>query len=207
MKPRAPVRPPTATGSNLPSGSDVFRSSQADGVNPAASVTRTRANRLPARTISSASGTPMNISDATNGAVVMIPSLQAARRHPAGRSTLYPSSVFVYRVRPAATVAVGVGVGTAVVGTTPVAVGVGVGPEPAGEHDARRIAEIIKAFISTPILMAPHRLRSRCLSSPHGPTAAHAAEEVRDARQTIERVRGEVVIRAAAQRARAARVG
>src|SRR5436189_276544 len=114
MKPRAPVRPPTATGSNLPSGSDVFRSSQPDGVNPA------------------------------------------------------------------------------VVGTTPVAVGVGVGPEAAGEHDARRIAEIIKAFISTPILMAPHRLRSRCLSSPHGPTAVHAAEEVRDARQTIERVRGEV---------------
>ena len=115
--------------------------------------------------------------------------------------------MFVYRVRPAATVAVGVGVGTAVVGTTPVAVGVGVGPEAAGEHDARRIAEIIKAFISTPILMASRRLRSRCLSSPHGPTAAHAAEEVRDARQTIERVRGEVVIRAAGERARAARVG
>src|SRR5204862_7119241 len=122
MKPRAPVRPPTATGSNLPSGSDVFRSSQADGVNPAASVTRTRANRLPARTISSASGTPMNISDATSGAVVTIPSLQAPRRHPAGMSTLYPNSAVVYRVRPAATVAVGLEVGPAVVGTTPVAV-------------------------------------------------------------------------------------
>src|SRR5439155_22919464 len=108
MKPRAPVRPPTATGSNLPSGSDVFRSSQADGVNPAASATRTRANRLPARTISSASGTPMKISDAASGAVVTIPSLHAPRRQPEGRSTVFSSSVLVYRLLVAATDAVGV---------------------------------------------------------------------------------------------------
>src|SRR5438552_5971454 len=153
MKPRAPLRPPTAIGSTLPSGSDVFRSSQADGVNPAASVTRTRANRLPPRTISSASGTPMNISDATSGAVVTIPSLHAPRRHPAGRSTLYPSSVFVYRVRPAATVAVGaggagetaaVGIGLGVAPT----VGMDVGADDTGEQAASNIAVTKSAFIS-----------------------------------------------------------
>jgi hypothetical protein len=43
--------------------------------------------------ISSASGTPMNQSDDSIGEVVTTPWLHVARRHPAGTSTLYPSSV------------------------------------------------------------------------------------------------------------------
>src|SRR5213083_2088559 len=54
---------------------------------------------------------------------------------------------------------------------------------------------------------ARRRLRSRRTRSPHRPAAADVAEELRDPREAVERVRREVVVGMTAERAGAARIG
>jgi hypothetical protein len=83
------------TGSIRTSGGCARCCSHASGVRPWASLTCTKIKRTPMLMLSSASGTPMNISSALIGDVVAIPGLQFARRHPGGRSTLKPSSALV----------------------------------------------------------------------------------------------------------------
>src|SRR5687768_6797463 len=127
--------------------------SHARGVRPCASLTCTKNNRTPIPMLSSASGTPMNISSALIGDVVAIPGLQLARRHPGGRSTLKPSSALVQRVKPGATVGVGDGGAVGVAASVAVArglllvVGVGDGAD-AGDVHATSVAVATSSAMS-----------------------------------------------------------
>src|SRR5687768_8883011 len=103
--------------------------------------------------LSSASGTPTNISSALIGDVEAMPGLQLARRHPGGRSTLKPSSALVWRTKPGTTVGVGGGtaVGDAVsVGATTglgLVAGVGDGADDGDVHAATIAVATISAAL------------------------------------------------------------